>query len=146
MIRAATNYDVDHICDLMRRYRDEAADLDMFRHSNDESYVRSLLAHILAGRGVAIIDDAYAGMILAMINPSIWDPEILALNELAYYVVPEQRGGTLGYRLLKEYIHSAERLKTQGRIVYYTISKMTSSPDLNYNRFGFQKIEETWIQ
>jgi hypothetical protein len=83
-------------------------------------------------------------MLIALKNPNVWDNSILVMNELAYWVNPESRGSSAGYRLIKAYQEYAEELKSQGKIKAYTISKMVTSPDLNYSRFGFNKIEEMW--
>jgi hypothetical protein len=68
------------------------------------------------------------------------------MNELAYWVNPEARGTSAGYRLLKTYVDIATIMKNSGEITYFTVSKMINSPDLNYERFGFKKLEETWSQ
>jgi hypothetical protein len=54
--------------------------------------------------------------------------------------------GMIGIRLLNQYIDYANQLKQEGRIKLFTITKMTTSPDLDYSRFEFQKIEENWMQ
>jgi len=82
--------------------------------------------------------------LIAMRNPNVWDPKIMMMNELAYWVEPEHRGSTAGYKLIKKYKEYAEELKSNGDIQAYTISKMTTSPDLKYDRLGFEKIEEMW--
>ena len=57
----------------------------------------------------------------------------------------EYRHKTTGYRLFKTYINYAKQLKDEGKIALYTITKMTTSPDINYGKYGFTKIEENWI-
>jgi GNAT superfamily N-acetyltransferase len=68
------------------------------------------------------------------------------MYELAWYVKPEYRNTTIGYRLLKEYIDYGKQLKEQGRIKLFTIAKMVTSPNIKYDKFGFNKLDETWIQ
>jgi hypothetical protein len=68
------------------------------------------------------------------------------MYELAWYVKPQYRMGMVGVRLLKAYIDYAKQLKQQGRIKLFTITKMISSPDFDYSKLGFQKIEENWMQ
>ena len=100
---------------------------------------------IIAGRGVIFIEDN-VGFIIGLISPIIWCDKTLALYELAWYVKPEYRHKTVGYKLLKAYINKAQELKNQGRIKLFTMTKMTTSPNINYERFGFTKIEENWMQ
>jgi GNAT superfamily N-acetyltransferase len=68
------------------------------------------------------------------------------MYELAWYVKPEFRNTTIGYRLLKEYVDYGKQLKEEGRIRVFSIAKMVTSPDIKYNKFGFTKIDENWIQ
>jgi GNAT superfamily N-acetyltransferase len=83
------------------------------------------------------------GMLLAVRTPYLWDNNRFVMNEIAYWVEPEYRGGTVGYRLLKEYINQCDDLKDQGKITNYTISQMEGQ-ELNYSRFGFRPTEHTW--
>ena len=66
--------------------------------------------------------------------------------EMGFTVEKKYRGGSVGYRLLKNYCDYGEQLKKQKRIDFYTVSKMVNSPDLKYQKFGFNKLEEKWIQ
>ena len=109
----------------------------------------AILSHIYAGKGIALIaesDNKIVGMMLSVIDQSLWDPKICVLKELAYWVELESRGSTAGYRLLLEYNRVARSLLVTGRINHWTISKMSNSPDLDYSRFGFTRVEETWSQ
>lgn len=106
-----------------------------------------MLNEIIVGRGIIYVADHFGtvvGMLIAMRNPNLWDPKILAMNELAYWVEPEQRNTSAGYKLLSAYRDYCEEQKTAGLIEYYTISKMINSPDIRYDRFGFNKLEEMW--
>jgi hypothetical protein len=46
---------------------------------------------------------------------------------------------------LREYLNEAVKMKEAGRIANCFISKMVSSPDLKYEKFGFKKLEEFWV-
>lgn len=146
MIRQANKYDINNIIEMLKNYRD-ADTLQTVKNASDRDYIVSLLSHIIAGMGIILIAEKEKplGLLIAIINPSIWNPYANELHELAYWVEPEARGGTLGYRLLKAYCDYGNQLKNEGRIDYYTISKMVESPDIKYQKFGFKKIEETWI-
>lgn len=130
---------------MLKRYR-EHSPIHLHRSTGDE-HAREILNHIFAGLGVVFVSEedwGITGMLIAMRNPNVWDPKIMMMNELAYWVEPEHRGSSAGYRLIQTYKAYADQLKAQGDIQAYTISKMTTSPDLKYDRFGFEKIEEMW--
>ena len=144
MIRQATKYDKLQLQEMMRMFRDESP-IQQYKDIDNPEYFDSLVDSIIAGRGVIFIEDN-VGFIIGLISPIIWCDKTLALYELAWYVKPEYRHKTVGYKLLKAYINKAQELKNQGRIKLFTMTKMTTSPDINYGRFGFTKIEENWMQ
>jgi hypothetical protein len=115
--------------------------------ADDADYVTRLLTELMAGKGLVLIaeNDAVVGMLLAIISPSVWSPKHLLMTELAYWVEPDSRGGTAGYRLLAEYKQRGEAMKADNRICNFLISKMTNSPNLQFQKFGFEKLEEFWV-
>jgi hypothetical protein len=144
LIFKASKYDKAIINDLMLKYKNEAK-IDQFKDVGESQYWHQLLDQIIAGRGVIFLAENY-GILIAMILPSIWSDKIMLMHEMAWYVTPERRGSSAGYRLMKAYLDYGNDLKQNGRIKGFTMSKMPSSPDLNYDRFGFKKLDENWIQ
>lgn len=100
---------------------------------------------MLAGRGIIFIKPD-VGFIAGLISPIVWCDKTLAMYELAWWVKPEHRNGTAGYRLLQAYIKHGNKLKEQGRIRLFTLSKLTNSPNLDYAKLGFVKTDENWMQ
>jgi N-acetylglutamate synthase-like GNAT family acetyltransferase len=147
MIRKANRFDIPAVLEMLRQYRNETP-LDFLRDADDAEYITQMLTELIAGRGIVLlaeIDDKSVGMMIAAVMPSIWSPKHFVLTEFAYWVEPENRGGTAGYRLLRAYLDEAIALKDAGRICNAFISKMVNSPDLKYSRFGFSKLEEFWV-
>lgn len=144
MIRKATKYDRIQLQEMIRMFRDESP-IQQYKDIDNPEYFNSLVDSIIAGRGVIFIEDN-VGFIMGIISPVVWCDKTYAMYELAWYVKPQYRMGMVGVRLLKEYINYAKQLKDQGRIKLFTITKMVSSPDFDYSKLGFQKIEENWMQ
>jgi N-acetylglutamate synthase-like GNAT family acetyltransferase len=144
MIRLANKFDKPQIIEMMKSFREESG-IQQYKELNNEPYVNELLDSIFAGLGVAYIDDG-KGVILGLIAPNIWCNKHYGLHELMWYVKPEYRHTTTGYRLLKAYINYGNELKKNGRIILFTLSKLSSSPYLKYEKFGFKKIDENWMQ
>jgi GNAT superfamily N-acetyltransferase len=147
MIRKANKFDIDAIVKMLIDYR-EHSPLNALRFANDREYIKQMLSNILAGAGVIFVsekDGVLIGMLIAAKFPNIWNPEIIQCSEIAYWVDPEYRGGSSGYRLINAYLLECEELKKLNQINFYTVSKMVNSPDLKYDRFGFEKLEETWV-
>jgi len=144
MIRQATKYDKKQIIELMKLFRAEAG-IKQYQGLDNEPYWNKLLDSIFAGAGVVFIEDG-VGLIMALIAPSVWCDKTLQMYELAWYVKPAQRNTSVGYRLLKAYIDYGKKLKDEGRIAMFSIAKMVSSPNIKYEKFGFSKLDESYIQ
>lgn len=147
MIRKANKFDVDNILQILINFRNSAP-YEFLYVNVDKIYFSKLFHQILAGNGICFVaekEGKLIGTIIGIITPNIWDPTTLVLNELAYWVEPEFRNGTSGYKLLKTYNDEAKSLHEKGIIKLYTMSKMTNSPNLDYSRFGYKKTEETWV-
>ena len=146
VIREANKFDLPYIIKMLKHFRDHAP-VDKIKECNNETYINTLYHSIIQGRGVAIVaeSDQPMGMIIGFIDQNIWDPDIRVLKELVYWVEPEYRNTTAGYRLIKAYNQAAESLREQGRIHLYTMTKMVNSPDLDFSRFGYKKTEEVWV-
>ena len=144
MIRQATKYDKTEIIEMMQLFRSEA-DIEHYRHLDNIVYWNKLLDNIIAGQGVVFLEQG-KGLLMAIITHTAWCDRTFQMYELAWYVKPEYRNTTIGYRLLKEYIDYGKQLKQQGRIKFFSIAKMISSPNIKYDKFGFNKLDETWIQ
>jgi GNAT superfamily N-acetyltransferase len=146
-IRKASPFDGPQILDKLRDYRSHMP-YGFLADADDAEHVKTMLAHLMAGQGVVIVaeqDKRLVGVLIAGVMPSVWSPKHLMLTEFAYWVDKEARGGTTGYRLLREYLNEAVKMKEAGRIANCFISKMVSSPDLKYEKFGFKKLEEFWV-
>lgn len=144
MIRQATRQDKTQIIELMKLFRAES-NIKQYQNLDNEQYWHKLLDTILAGAGVIYIEDG-VGLIMAIITPTIWCDKTLYMQELAWYVKPAQRNTSVGYRLLKKYIEYGNKLKQEGRISMFAIAKMVTSPNIKYEKFGFKKLDENWIQ
>ena len=144
MIRLANKFDKESIIEMMRLFRDESP-IEQYKDLNNVEYINSMLDSILAGRGVIYIKENI-GMIVGVILPTIWCDKTFALYEIAWYVKAEYRNTTAGYRLLNAYVNHAKQLKSDGRIKLFTMGKMISSPNIKYEKFGFTKIEEGYMQ
>jgi len=148
MIRQANKFDMEAIVRMLKAYRDKAP-AQFLRDSSNQEHIEKLITNILAGAGfilLAIKDEDPVGMVVAAQHPNIWNPEVMQISEIAFWVDEEHRGGKSAHRLLHAYIQQCEEWKQENRIQFFSLSKMVNSPDLSYEKFGFEKLEETWIK
>ena len=148
MIRKANKFDIPFIVEMLKEYRNESP-IEILKQANDKDYVEKFLFSLIIGAGFIFLaekNNKIIGMLIAGFIPNIWCPSIKQCSEFAYYVNPDYRGTTAGYRLIKAYTNECDEMLKSGRIQLNTISKMVSSPNLKYDKFGFQKLEETWVK
>jgi len=145
-VRLANKFDLPVVLDMLRNFRNHTP-IDIMRECNNEEYINKLFHHVILGGGVALIaeDKDVAGMIIGVKDQNVWDPEVKVLRELVYWVEPQYRGSTAGYKLLLRYNKLAQELVDEQKINMYTMTKMVNSPDLDFTRFGYKKTEEVWV-
>jgi hypothetical protein len=149
MIRLAVATDREEIYTILREYCEESP---LRAHKNiKEDSAKAIVTEIILNRqGIILLHEneqlEITGLLIAAFVPNLWDRTIHSLSELAYFVRKPYRGSSAGYRLLKQYQQIGDMMKQKGEIEYYTISRMVNSPELKYERFGFEPLEDTWIK
>jgi len=143
MIREATKHDKKQIIDLIRLIRNES-EIEELQFENEEQWNR-LLDTMLAGAGIIYIEDG-KGLIMGLITPSVWCDKSLILHEVMWFVKKEYRKSTIGYRLFDAYVKYGKKLKNEKRIKYFVMGKLPTSPNIKYEKYGFKKTDESWIQ
>lgn len=144
MIRVANKFDIPQLKQMLWNYHDSGS-IDGLKIEDEETGSR-ILTHLILGGGLALVsekDNKLTGMLLAIRVPFLWDATKVVMNEIAYWVEPEHRGSTAGYRLLAKYVELCDKLKDEGKIHNFTMSQMEGQT-LDYSRFGFKPIEHTW--
>lgn len=147
MIRRADMKDFDRIMELMINFANSSPLSAHHDPDYNDQYVRNLLAHI-SKNGVIVVgevDGNIQGMLIASINPDPWLPHVKVLREMAWWVEPVARNTTLGYKLLKKYIHYGEKLKSAGVIDAFTLTLMEISPEFDLEKRGWAKIEHNYM-
>jgi hypothetical protein len=147
MIRTATKYDINSLVEMMRQYASEAP-IEILKNPDyqDPSYVQKFLYSLIAGQGFILVDKQLNGMLLAVIVPNVWCPKVLELKELAWWVKPEHRNGTLGGKLWLEFNNQGNKMLESGRVKIVTTSSMVTSPKLDYVKRGFKQLETTYYK
>lgn len=132
---------------MMRRYAAESP-IERLRDKkyHNEDHIRNLLFSLMVGRGFVLVDNDYRGMAAAIVTPNIWCPDVSEVRELAWWVDPEHRNGTIGGKLFLAYNKKAQELVDQERAEVVLISLMPQSPQINLEGRGFKKIDSTYCK
>lgn len=147
MIRYAGIKDFDRIMELMVNFANSAP-LECY-HNPQYNYkgVQNFLATVI-NSGCIIVgerDGKIQGMLIAQICNDPWLPHIRTLKELAWWVEPEYRNTSLGYKILMKYIETGKKIKERGMIENFVLTNMTVSPDFDLSARGWRAIETNYV-
>jgi hypothetical protein len=145
MIRLANKFDIAACTEMIRKYAEESPVeiLKDTKHHNDK-YIREMLESLIIGRGFVLVDDQMRGMLAAIIAPNFWCPTVSEVKEVAWWVHPDHRQGTIGGRLFFEFVKHSEMLVKQKRAEIVCASLMHTSQV--HELPGFKKIEMTFVK
>ena len=146
-IRLANKFDVNHVINLIHKFQEANKLPESLMQELDDTYLNKLFYHLILGAGivyVAEVDKTIVGMIIAMKSPSPWFPNQITLKELMLYTLKEYEGIGIGSKLLKAYNDKAKELLENKDISLYAVSITKDLGKLNYEKYGYKKIEETW--
>jgi N-acetylglutamate synthase-like GNAT family acetyltransferase len=147
MIRHATKYDMPALLEMMRDYSAQAPqEAIKNKDVHNEAHVKQVFTNMLAGKGFVLIDDEQRGFIAAMVTTNIWCPEVYELHELAWWVKPEHRTGTLGGRLWREFNRIAQDMIEDGRIDVACTSVLANSQFIDYSKRGYKLMQATFFK
>lgn len=147
MIRRADVKDINRIIQLLENFAN-AAPVSFYHNPRyNTQYVIRQLAEIHQ-QGIILvgeIDGDIQGMIIAKSCSDPWLPHIKVMREMAWWVEPQHRMGSLGYRLLKEYQKICKQLVEQKKVTAFTITTLTESPINDMSRWGWRPIEQNYV-
>lgn len=147
MIRKATPMDLPALVEMMRGYVAEAP-MDTLKDVSvhNQRHIEELLSSLIAGRGFVLIDTTRRGFIAAMTINNVWCPAVCELHELAWWVHPTHRRGTVGGRLWKAFDAAAQELLDCGRAQIVCTSLIATSPKINYEKRGYKLMQQTYFK
>lgn len=144
-IRLANKFDLPYFTQLVHNIHEKGEIGDYKVILNDE-YLNAMFVSTLHGAGISLIAESEEniGMLLAIIAPNIWSETTMVMNQILLYVDENYRHTRAGYLLIKKYEDLCQDMKNKNRINYYTINSAKSMFDIDFSRFGYEKIAETW--
>lgn len=147
MIREANKHDMPQLLQMMRDYSTQTpVPALQAAAAHDEAHVANLMMQMIAGRGFVLIDNESRGFIAALITTNVWCPEVYELHELAWWVKPEHRNGTVGGRLWKEFDRLATDLIDDGRIDVAVTAVMANNSWIDYTKRGYSPMQATFFR
>jgi GNAT superfamily N-acetyltransferase len=146
-IRLANKFDVKQVIDLIHKFQEANKLPESLMEELDDTYLNKLFHHLILGAGVvylAEVDSNVVGMIIGLKSSSPWFPNQITLKELMLYTIKEYEGKGIASKLLKAYNDKAKELLENKEISLYAVSITRDLGKLDYKKYGYKKIEETW--
>lgn len=147
MIRHANLKDFDSVMQMMVNFAN-AAPVETY-HEPDYNYrgVQHFLSRIKSSGCIFVADsnNEIQGMLIAQICTDPWLPEIKILKELAWWVEPQYRNSSTGYKLLKKYVEFGKELQERGVIDKFVLTNMVNSPEFDLAKRGWREIETNYV-
>jgi len=142
-IRSITAEDKSRVMELIYSFKEETESDEI----SDDS-VRSLLDHIIEcedGVGLVLCEGSLiVGTILGAIQQHVYNPSLLILIELVWYVSPDKRKSLSNIKLLKHFEEEG-RLKGANQS-YVTLRENMKDVSKIYERLGYTKQESTFVR
>lgn len=147
MIRYAGINDYETVMEMMIDFANAAPFTAFHNPKYNANYITNLITGFMKEGCILIAekDDKPMGMLVAGVSPDPWLPHVKILREYAWWVKPEARNTTLGYKLLVEYVKFGKKLKENGIIEAFTLTNMVQSPDFNLEKRGWREVETNYV-
>jgi N-acetylglutamate synthase-like GNAT family acetyltransferase len=147
MVRHADLKDFDRVMELMVNFANSAPVSAYHDPEYNHRGVQHFLAKVKSAGCVLVAESAgeIQGMLIAQIMSDSWLPHVRVMKELAWWVEPEFRNTTMGYRLLMEYVKFGKQLQQKDIIDNFVLTNMTISPDFDLEKRGWKPIETNYV-
>lgn len=146
-IRVANKFDIHQVINLIHKFQEANKLPEILMQELDDVYLNKLFHHLILGAGVVYLAEAdknIVGMVIGIKASNPWFPNQITLKELMLYTIKEYEGKGIGSKLLKAYNEKAKELLENKDISLYAVSITKDLGKLNYEKYGYKKIEETW--
>ena len=146
-IRLANKFDVHQVIDLIHKFQETNKLPENLMQELDDTYLNKLFHHLIIGAGVVFVaeeNNKLIGLIIGIKTSSLWFPNQLTLKELMLYTIKEYQNLGIGSKLLKAYNNKAKELLENKEISSYAVGVTKNLGKLDYAKYGYKKIEETW--
>ena len=101
---------------------------------------------LLDNPNIICIQKENKGIILGLIYPLFYNPNILVAQELGWWVEPEYRGSPLAIRLLKEFEKEAKNRGASKVIMFYLDAQTPEKLDKMLSKMNYKHLEYNMVK
>lgn len=139
---------IQHCIDLLQEFLTETP----YKYADQVAQDREHLGKLCYGvmkQGfiwIAYDNDKPVGMLMSVIEPSMWNPQIRQYRELVWFVKKEVRKSLVGGRLFKKFIDKADELLASQQIHQCFTTRMSTTDSIGLERRGFCLAEHVYLK
>jgi len=108
--------------------------------------IEEIMTNLLDNENVICIEKENKGVILGIIYPLYYNPDVLIAQELGWWVEPEYRNTTLGIKLLKEFEKEAKSRGAKKIIMFYLDAQTPDKINQMLSRMGYEPVEYNMVK
>jgi GNAT superfamily N-acetyltransferase len=108
--------------------------------------IEEIVKNLLSNQNVICIKEEGKGLILGLIYPLYYNPDVLIAQELGWWVEPEYRNTTLGIKLLKKFEKEAIKKGASKIMMIYLEAQNPGKMKNMYERLMYRPVEHTMIK
>lgn len=139
MLRCATEADFDRLIELGAAMHAESPS---YRHMPFDGVVlRNTLGFVRENGFICVndVDGRINGVMVAVISPS-WFGSGKTASDLALFIEPAARGGSLAYRLIERFIHWSDANNVNAQYLGITTNVHPERTGALFERLGFEPV------
>ena len=113
---------------------------------NPSEDIYEISKQLLDNPNIICIQKENKGIILGLVYPLFYNPNILVAQELGWWVEPEYRGSPLAIRLLKEFEKEAKNRGASKVIMFYLDAQTPEKLDKMLGKMNYKHLEYNMVK
>ena len=108
--------------------------------------IRDVVEHYLSNPNFICIAEENKGVLLGVVVPAFWNPEVLVAQELGWWVEPEHRKSGFGARMLLTFEKKAKEMGAKEIMMICLENSEPEKVGLMYEKLGYSKAEYVYMK
>lgn len=148
MVRTAQLSDIQNICNIVRVFQRDPVAPEYFRRAGEETLHAERMIIDCIQSGLTLVseqDGSLTGVIIGYRTPVPFYANVYMAEEFIWYVLPEYRNTSAGYRLFKAWVETVETMLEQKQIITAVCHTLADSP-VDMSRHGFRVLQTSYYR
>jgi len=108
--------------------------------------IEEIVQNLLENENIICIEKEGKGVILGLLYPLYYNPEIIIAQELGWWVEPEYRNTTIGIKLLKAFEKEAKNKGADKIMMIYLDSQSPENVNKMLTKLNYSSVEHSMVK